>query len=39
MYYCEDKEDNLHYIKMKCEHGYWTDCTAKPISVGDVRVR
>lgn len=39
MYYCEDKEGNLHYIKMDCKHWYWVDCTAKLISVGDVRVR
>lgn len=37
--YCEDSEDNLHYIKMDCEPWYWVDCTAKPISVGDVRVK
>ena len=39
MHYCEDTEGNLHYIKMDCKHWYWTECTAKPISVGDVRVR
>lgn len=37
--FCEDIEGNLHYIKMECKPWYWPDCTAKPISVGDVRVR
>ena len=39
MKYCEDKEGNLHYIKMECEPWYWWECTAKTISVGDVRVK
>ena len=39
MEYCEDKEGNLHYIKMECKPWYWQTCTAKTISVGDVRVR
>lgn len=39
MRYCEDTESNLHYIKMDCKPWYWQDCTAKTISVGDVRVR
>ena len=39
MEYCEDIEGNLHYVKMDCKHWYWNDCTAKLISIGDVRVR
>ncbi len=39
MSYCEDKESNLHYVKIDCKHWYWQDCTAKTISIGDVRVR
>ena len=36
--YCEDSEDNLHHIKMKC-NGWGLDCTAKKITVGDVEVK
>ncbi len=39
MNYCEDTQGNLHYIKMECKSWYWPECTAKTISVGDVRVR
>jgi hypothetical protein len=39
MRYCEDREGNLHYIEMECEPWYWPDCTAKTISVGEVRVK
>ncbi len=39
MEYCEDKESNLHYAKIECKPWYWEECTAKTISVGDVRVR
>ncbi len=39
MRYCEDIEGNLHYIKLECKDWYWYDCTAKLISVGDVRVK
>ncbi len=39
MEYCEDIEGNLHYVKMDCKPWYWVKCTAKLISVGDVRVR
>ncbi len=35
--YCEDEEDNLHYVKIKCEGGFvHVDCKAKPIKVGEV---
>ena len=34
--YCEDKEGNLHYVKFDCT---LFECTAKQISVGDVRVK
>lgn len=36
MDYCEDKEGNLHYVKFDCT---LFECTAKQISVGDVRVK
>ncbi len=36
--FCEDSQGNLHYIKMECKPWYWVDCTAKLISVGEVRV-
>ena len=36
--FCEDENYNLHYIHMECKPWYWSDCTATPISVGDVRV-
>ncbi len=39
MQYCEDSEGNLHYVKMECKPWYWYQCTAKSITVGDVRVR
>ncbi len=37
--YCEDSEHNLHYVHIECDPWYWSKCTAKTISVGDVRVR
>jgi len=39
MEYCEDIENNLHYVKMDCKPWYWYNCIAKPISVGDVRIK
>ena len=39
--FCEDFNSNLHYIKMECQEKFtffYTDCIAKEISVGDVRV-
>ena len=38
--FCKDFEGNLYYINLECEHNLlWiTSCTAKEISVGDVRV-
>lgn len=36
---CEDSEGDMHYVKMDCDfHFISADCTAKEISVGDVRV-
>ena len=39
MEYCEDKDGNLYYAQIECKPWYWISCTAKEISVGDVRVR
>lgn len=36
--FCEDKEYNLHYVKVNCNNDWNNICIAKEISVGGVRV-
>lgn len=35
--FCEDKDDNLHYVKMECD-ALELNCFAKTISIGKVDV-
>ncbi|KKK96301.1 hypothetical protein LCGC14_2664160 [marine sediment metagenome] len=36
--FCVDEQDKAHYVKFDCEGWLIPECTARIISVGDVRI-